>query len=486
MLTAHACYLKETDMNTEKQTVRVRFAPSPTGYLHIGSFRTALFNWLFARHHKGVFLVRIEDTDIERSKPEYTEAIADALQWINIQADEPVVIQSDRTPEHNALIEQLLAEGKAYKDFYTEEEFTELYTAKFGITEFPKAHRICRGQPQDQDKPYVVRFKLPLDRQDVCFDDVIRDTVCIDIQQLDDFVLSRSGARPMYNFVVVADDIHQRVTHVIRGEDHIPNTPKQILLYEALGAKPPVFAHLPLILGKSGNRLSKRDAATSVMEYEQAGYLPDALLNYLVRLGWAHGDQEVFTRAELIDCFSLEAIGKKGSIFDQDKLDWLNGLYMRNSDDKALYTIMHEIKPDILQIIKKDEQELLKWIALYKERAHTVAQLADMIIAAHAAPATYDTEACAKWTDAQTANDVQELIKRFETVTTLGVAEVKAIVEQYAKDAGKKLGNIAQLIRIALVGSSSSPSVFELVTLLGKSESIARLKAFALYLTSRA
>lgn len=473
-------------MNTEQKTVRVRFAPSPTGYLHIGSFRTALFNWLFARHHKGVFLVRIEDTDIERSKPEYTEAISDALQWINIQADEPIVIQSDRTPEHNALIEKLLAEGKAYKDFYTEDEFTQLYTEKFGPTEFPKAHRLCRGQPQDQDKPYVVRFKLPLDRQEVCFDDIIRDRVCFDIEQLDDFVLSRSGARPMYNFVVVADDIHQRVTHVIRGEDHIPNTPKQVLLYEALGAKPPVFAHLPLILGKSGNRLSKRDAATSVMEYQQMGYLPDALLNYLVRLGWAHGDQEVFTRQELIDCFSLEAIGKKGSIFDQDKLDWLNGLYMRNSDDKALDTIMHEIKPDILQVVHKDEQELLKWIALYKERAHTVAQLADMIIAAHAAPAAYDAESCAKWTDVQTAVDVQEIIKRFEELPTFAVAGIKAVIEQYAKDAGKKLGNIAQPIRIALVGSSSSPSVFELVALLGKTESIARLKEFALYLTSRA
>lgn len=481
---AHAHEFKK-NMNTEKQTVRVRFAPSPTGYLHIGSFRTALFNWLFARHHKGVFLVRIEDTDIERSKPEYTQAIADALQWINIQADEPVVIQSDRFPEHNALIEKLLAEGKVYKDFYTEEEFTRLYTEKFGPTEFPKAHLLCRGQPQDQDKPYVVRFKLPLDRKEISFDDAIRGNVCFDIDQLDDFVISRSDARPMYNFVVVADDIHQRVTHVIRGEDHIPNTPKQILLYEALGAQPPIFAHLPLILGKSGNRLSKRDAATSVMEYQQAGYLPDALLNYLVRLGWAHGDQEVFTRQELIEVFSLQAIGKKGSIFDQDKLDWLNGLYMRNSDDKALYTIMREIKPDILQVVHNDEQ-LLLWIALYKERAHTVAQLADVISAAHKAPSAYDEESCTKWVGADTLKDVQEIIHRFEQALAFDVTDVKAIVEQYAKDAGKKLGNIAQPIRIALVGSSSSPSVFELVTLLGQSESVARLKKFALYLTSRA
>lgn len=471
-------------MTTENRTVRVRFAPSPTGYLHIGSFRTALFNWLFARHRKGVFLVRIEDTDIERSKPEYTQAITDALSWVDIQSDEPVIIQSERLVEHNQLVEQLLAEGKAYKDFYTEQEFHDLYMQTFGHTEFPKAHRVCREQPQNQDKPYVVRFKLPLDRAEVCFDDVVRGKVCIDIDQLDDFVISRSDARPMYNFVVVADDIFQRITHVIRGEDHIPNTPKQVLLYEALDAQPPIFAHLPLILGKSGNRLSKRDAATSVMEYRDAGYLPDALINYLVRLGWAHGDQEVFTREELINYFTLEAIGKKGAIFDQDKLDWLNGVYMRHADDVVLCVIMLEIRPALCKETERTKEELLAWIKLYKERVHTIGQLADAIIAAHKAPESYDAESCTKWVDATTVQDVQEISVRLEKISTFSVEEIKACIEHYAKDAGKKLGNIAQPIRIALVGSSSSPSIFELVSLLGKNESVDRLKRFARYLTT--
>lgn len=472
-------------MISDQRPVRVRFAPSPTGYLHIGSFRTALFNWLFARHHKGIFLVRIEDTDIERSKPEYTKAIEDALQWINIQADEPVVIQSERYSEHNKLIERLLAEGKVYKDFYTEEEFIERYTHEFGPTEFPKAHLICRDQPQDQDKPYVVRFKLPLDRQEVIFNDIIRGEVRFNIDQLDDFVISRSDARPMYNFVVVADDIYQEVTHVIRGEDHIPNTPKQVLIYEALGAKPPVFAHLPLILGKSGNRLSKRDAATSVMEYQQAGYLPDALLNYLVRLGWAHGDQEIFSRAELIEYFSLEDVGKKGSVFDQDKLNWLNGLYMRKSEDQELYMVMQEIKPQINASVP-DKNHLLSWIALYKERTHTIADLAEAIILVHQAPQQYDAEACRSWITSETLDDLKIVLELLESMSLFTVDSIKSSIETYAKKSAKKLGSIAQPIRIALVGNCSSPSVFELIALLGKDESIARLKHFTLYLASRA
>lgn len=469
-------------MNTERQTVRVRFAPSPTGYLHIGSFRTALFNWLFARHHNGTFLVRIEDTDIERSKQEYTDAIADALAWINIKADEPVVLQSDRFAEHSQLIQQLLDKGLAYKDFYTQDEFLELHKAKTGSSEFAKAFRVCRGQQQDQNKPYVVRFKLPLDRKEICFDDAIRGKVCFDIEQLDDFVLARTDGRPMYNFVVVADDIHQKITHVIRGEDHISNTPKQILLYEALGATSPTFAHLPLILGKSGNRLSKRDAATSVMDYKQQGYLPDALLNCLVRLGWAHGDQEIFSREQLIELFALKNVGKKGAIFDQEKLDWLNGVYMREADDATLLKIIKTITPNFAQKINKDDGPLLAFIALYKERAKTVAELAQEIANVHVAPTTYDDAACQKWVKEDTAADVQNIVALLEQIDLFNLDTVKAAIVGYAKKEDKKLGTIAQPIRIALVGGSSSPSVFELLTLLGKTESIGRLKQFASFL----
>ncbi len=469
-------------MNTEKQTVRVRFAPSPTGYLHIGSFRTALFNWLFARHNKGTFLVRIEDTDIERSKQEYTDAIADALAWINIKADEPIVMQSDRFAEHAKLIQKLLDKGLAYKDFYTQDEFIELHKAKTGTAEFAKAFRVCRDQLQDQEKPYVVRFKLPLERKEICFDDAIRGRVCFDIEQLDDFVLARPDGRPMYNFVVVADDMHQGITHVIRGEDHISNTPKQILLYEALESKPPIFAHLPLILGKSGNRLSKRDAATSVMDYKEQGYLPDALLNYLVRLGWSHGDQEKFSRDELIELFGFKNVGKKGAIFDSEKLDWLNGVYMREAENKLLLEMIREIKPNFDQTLNKSDQELLSFIELYKERAKTAAELAQVIIDVHVAPTDYDDAACNKWVQASTTEDLSAIIALLENVTTFDLDSVKSEIVGYAKGEGKKLGTIAQPIRIALVGGSSSPSVFELLTLLGKQESLARLKRFVSFL----
>lgn len=471
-------------MKTENRPVRVRFAPSPTGYLHIGSLRTALFNWLFARHHNGTFLVRIEDTDIERSKPEYTHAIIHDLKWMDLQPDEPIVIQSHRFPEHAKLIELLLQQGKAYKDYYTQDELIDLYKEKTGAAEFVKAYAVCRNQPQDQDKPYVVRFKLPLDRQAVSFNDLIRGTVTFDIEQLDDFVIARSDGRPMYNFVVVADDIEQRVTHVIRGEDHISNTPKQILLYEALEKQLPDFAHLPLILGKEGQRLSKRDAATATQEYRELGYLPDALLNYLVRLGWAHGDQEIFSREELIKVFSIEEVGKKGSIFDQEKLDWINGLYMRHSDNRALKGMLSDLQLDFGGSHFEDLQ-IVELINLYKDRSKTLVELAHHLKTFGQTPQAYDATACSEWVDSQTVSMLQDLMQKLNELPSFTLHDIKELLAVYAKQQNKKLGAIAQPIRIALVGGSSSPSVFELLAILGKKESLRRLERFVVFLQQR-
>lgn len=473
--------MMKTDTN---KLVRVRFAPSPTGYLHIGSLRTALFNWLFARHHKGTFLVRIEDTDIERSKPEYTDAIIHDLKWMDLQPDEPLVIQSDRFAEHAKLVEHLIAQGKAYKDYYSQEELIERYKEKTGISEFAKAYAVCRNQPQDQDKPYVVRFKLPLDRQAVSFNDLIRGTVSFEIEQLDDFVIARSDGRPMYNFVVVADDIEQRVTHVIRGEDHISNTPKQILLYEALEKEQPAFAHLPLILGKEGQRLSKRDAATATQEYRELGYLPDALLNYLVRLGWAHGDQEIFSRKELIDLFSIEEVGKKGSIFDQEKLDWINGLYIRNSDNYALKKMLSDLRLDFGDSFF-EESQIIELINVYKDRSKTLVELANHLKMFGQPPQDYDVIACSEWVDSQTASALQDLMDKLNVLPSFTLHDIKELLAAYAKQHNKKLGAIAQPIRIALVGGSSSPSVFELLAILGKKEVLMRLERFVLFLQQR-
>lgn len=471
-------------MKTENRPIRVRFAPSPTGYLHIGSLRTALFNWLFARHHNGTFLVRIEDTDIERSKSEYTDSIIQDLKWMNLQPDEPIVIQSHRFPEHAQLIELLLAQGKAYKDYYTQEELIDLHKEKTGVAEFVKAYAVCRNQPQDQDKPYVVRFKLPLDREAVSFHDLIRGTVSFEVEQLDDFVIARPDGRPMYNFVVVADDIEQQVTHVIRGEDHISNTPKQILLYEAFDKQVPAFAHLPLILGKEGQRLSKRDAATATQEYRELGYLPDALLNYLVRLGWAHGDQEVFSRQELINLFSIEEVGKKGAIFDHEKLDWLNGLYIRNSDNDLLKNMLIDLRLDFGSSVF-DESQIIELINLYKDRSKTLVELAHHLKLFMQLPAQYDSTACGQWVDSGTVSILQDLIHKLDQLPSFALHDIKDLLAAYAKQQNKKLGAIAQPIRIALVGGSSSPSVFELLAILGKKESLTRLERFVVFLQQR-
>ncbi len=470
-------------MKTGNKAVRVRFAPSPTGHLHIGSLRTALFNWLFARHHDGIFLVRIEDTDTERSKPEYTDAIIQALDWMGLAADEQVVYQSARFGEHTKLIDQLIAQGKAYKDYYTQDELFALHKQQMGTAEFAKAYRVCRDQPQKQSKPYVVRFKLPFERTQVCFDDAIRGQVCVDVEQLDDFVIARSDGRPMYNFVVVADDIDQGITHVVRGEDHISNTPKQLLLYEALGKQPPIFAHLPLILGKEGQRLSKRDAATATEEYKELGYLPDALLNYLVRLGWAHGDQEIFTRDELIKLFSLGEVGKKGAMFDQEKLDWINAYYIRHTGNENLFDMLCALQPNI-EKGPFNKKQLLDLIELYKERSVTLIELAQAVTSFAHVPHSYDEAACAKWIDKQTAGMLNTLIGLLD-VEPFDVEQVKKIIAAYAKEHDKKLGAVAQPIRIALVGGSSSPSVFELLAILGKAVSQARLKRLAVFLQQR-
>lgn len=470
-----------SESSLKNSAVRVRFAPSPTGYPHIGNLRTALFNWLFARHNGGAFLVRIEDTDQERSREEYTQALFDGLAWLNLSSDEPVIIQTEQLPEHQRLVADLLARGLAYKCTCTQEEVLERHKkSKGGDDLFVHYDSHCRKQAIDESKPYVVRFALPEDRTHVSFDDLVRGQLTIALDQLDDFIIVRSDGMPIYNFVVVADDILMRITHILRGEDHIINTYKQILLYEALGRSIPRFGHFPMILGPSGDRLSKRDAATSVLDYRNDGYLPDALFNYLVRLGWAHGDQEVFTRDELIQHFSLDDVGKKGAIFDPQKLLWLNGVYIRAADNQDLLSrLTTDVAPTLKQeLVSWDDTQLLMAIALYKERVKTLREMADEMRLVFHGPREGEYQDAEQWINAATADLMLEVMKTLESVDAFTVEIIAEALKKYAKEQGLKLVALAQPIRLALLGKTTSPGIFELLAFLGKQESLERMRTF--------
>lgn len=470
--------------------IRVRFAPSPTGHLHIGGLRTALFNWLFARHYQGSFLLRIEDTDAERSKPEYTKSIIDSFAWVGIQSDEPLVIQSARIQEHARIIEQLVATGKAYRCYCTSEQVVARHEQRYPGDAFIKYDGLCRKKMDthsdqeryiEQNTSFVVRFALPEGRQEVTFDDLICGHISFHITQLDDFIIARSDAAPMYNFVVVADDAFMKISHVIRAQEHLINTPKQILLYEACGYTVPQFAHVSLILGPSGEKLSKRDAATSVLDYKKEGYLPEALLNYLARLGWAHGDQEIFSREELINYFSLDHVGKKGAIFDGAKLQWLNGVYIRQKSATDLYVYaMSCLESGILEVLSRyyesNKQQVEAIIDLYKERAHTVKELMLMVLVACKGPENFNMQDIACWIEPGTGQYLEELLALYGTSDQFDIDKIKGGVKEVAHKNGLKLVQLAQPIRIALQGTSSGPGVFELLAILGKHESIKRIQ----------
>lgn len=459
---------------------RVRFAPSPTGHMHIGNLRTALFNWLFARHYGGTFLIRIEDTDLERSLPEYTASIIDTLQWMGIESDEPLVIQSSRVERHKEIAQRLVAEGKAYKCFCTSEELQ----ARLGVNAaqgegYVQYDALCRGlQPVDSTQPYVIRFKIPDDREELTFDDAIRGLVTFKREQFDDFIIARSDGSPMYNFVVVVDDADMGITHVIRGEDHISNTPKQIMLYEACGFNVPIFAHLSLILGPAGNRLSKRDAVTGVLEYRRLGFLADALRNYLVRLGWSHGDQEVFTGDELIKLFTLEGVGKKGAVFDVQKLEWMNNFYIKQRTPKALLElIVRDVDCDFIRRVSAFTQEqIIEALALYQERSKTLSELAAYVVALACGPTLATLGQLLDDISPAALEYLTVLSKELHALDSLTVDKVKEIVEKISGHYGVKIAAIAQPLRILLTGSTQSPSVYSIITLLGTDEVLKRLR----------
>ena len=461
-------------------SVRVRFAPSPTGYLHIGGLRTALFNWLFARHNRGVFLVRIEDTDRERYTQEYEDAIIRSLDWAGIHADEPLVYQFARQPFHQQSLQKLLDSGKAYRCFCSVESLQKKREAAEAAQGFYQYDGTCRTADQTLDQPYAVRFKVEIDGDVITFKDLIRGEVSLQRNQLDDFIVARTDGSVTYNFAVIEDDHFMQITHVIRGEDHLLNTFKQMLMYQALGYPVPDFAHLSLILGDSGQKLSKRDAATSVDEYRDGGYLPAALCNYLARLGWSHKDQELFSIAELVDLFTLDNVQKKGAIFDLDKLRWINSVHLQNSSAVSLVTSMREqMGRDLAQEFSSWAPEILHHaIGVYQSRVNTLVELHEQLTSLYHAPESYDPQSLEEWIDNQVKNDVQLLQEKLQDVA-FEKDELAEVMKQFCKEHGVKMGNIAQPIRIALCGSASGPGLFDMLYIVGRQESLQRLARLA-------
>jgi glutamyl-tRNA synthetase len=471
-------------VTTSSSKVRVRFAPSPTGHLHVGSVRATIFNWLFARHHGGKYLVRIEDTDVLRSKPEYVASILSSLEWLGLMPDETLVYQMARQSDHIKAANALLEQGRAYRCFCAPRDAEEqIKNLEEGIAS--KYDGTCRDKvftAEELEKPHAIRFKLPESDAAILFCDLIRGDISFEKDQFDDFVIVRKDGVPTYNFCVVVDDIFMRISHIIRGEDHISNTPKQILLYNALDATPPQFAHLPLILGPSGARLSKRDGSVSVTEYKEQGFLPQALINYLVRLGWSHGDQELFSREELVKFFSLDQVGKKGSVFDIKKLEWVNGQYLRalTSEQLLQEIIALDVAVAAQLQVAWPEKVLLRLLELYKERSVRLTQLAQDVLQLKQAPSLENLEVLALCKNEQTITILTSFIQKLAVLEQNDLEVPPDVLQAFAKEfcteLGIKMVMLAPPLRIALTGATTSPGVFELISLISIKESILRIE----------
>lgn len=459
--------------------VRVRFAPSPTGHLHIGGARTALFNWLFARHEGGTFILRIEDTDRSRSTDEYIEAIIEGMKWLNLDWDEGPYRQTDRFDVYRSYIERLVQEGKAYKCYCSPEELEQRRQEALAQGKSPRYDGRCRDlKGSVRGGVPSVRFKMPQEGRTVVHD-LIKGSVVFDNSQLDDLIIMRSDGSPTYNFVVVVDDVDMKITHVIRGDDHLNNTPKQIHIYKALGYEIPEFAHLPMILGSDKARLSKRHGATSVMAYRDMGYLPEALVNYLVRLGWSCGDQEIFTREELIKHFSFENVGKSSAVFNPEKLLWLNSQYMINSDSLKLADL---VMPYLVSenIISEGRTLDGRWLAgaitTLKERARTMVELAVRLRYYIVEYVDYDEKAKAKFLNEKSLPYLAELRESLASLADFSASELERVFKAIVEKNGIKLGNLAQPVRVAITGGTESPGIFEVLEIVGKEKTMKRLE----------
>ncbi len=450
--------------------VKTRFPPSPTGALHLGGARTALFNWLFARHHGGSFVFRLEDTDRARSKDEYVTSIIDAMAWLGMNYDEGPFYQSKRNERYLAAIEHMLGNAKAYWCHCSPEDLEAQRAAASAAGKKPMYSGKCRELGLGQAKGAVVRFRGPLDGATV-FDDLVKGPISVANNELDDLILLRSDGSPTYHLAVVVDDIDMGITHVIRGDDHVSNTPRQILLFKALDATPPLFAHVPMILGADKGKLSKRHGATAVIDYETEGFLPAAMLNMLARLGWSHGDQEIFSVQELIDLFSLEHVGKSPSVFDQDKLLNLNHHYIQHTDIAKLADMLTPFLRN-LGIEQPDRTTLLAALPHLTQRARTLVELAHWAEPYLLDEPKMEAEAKAKFLTAESKPLLQAALDLMESQPP----QLEPAMKELAKALGVKPGALFPPLRAALTGRQASPGVYEVMAILGSQRVKKRLK----------
>ncbi|TKS59606.1 MAG: glutamate--tRNA ligase [Nitrospira sp.] len=459
--------------------VRVRFAPSPTGLLHIGGVRTALFNWLFARQQKGVFILRIEDTDQSRSTDESIQAIIDGMKWVGLDWDEGPFRQTERMELYRSHAMKLLEKGHAYwcvcKAAELEARRKEAETK--GLS--PRYDGRCRNLGiANPSGDAALRFKAPQEGRTVV-DDLIKGKIAFDNNVLDDLIILRSNDYPTYNFSVVVDDALMNITHVVRGDDHLTNTPRQIPIFEALGFPVPRFGHLPMILGSDKARLSKRHGATSIMAYRDMGYLPDAMVNYLVRLGWSHGDQELFTRQELIEKFSWKNVQTSAAVFNPDKLLWLNAEYIKTSPpDRVAQALVPFLEGAGLQdeVRAMSADWLAQLVVLVKERAKTLVEMVDWVRPYFGQSVTLDEEAAKKFLSPAMAPILGKLLARFEAFPAFSKQEWEDSFKKFVEEEGMKMGQLAQPVRVALTGRTASPGLFEVMEVLGRDRTLFRLR----------
>ena len=464
-------------------TVRTRFAPSPTGYLHVGGARTALFSWLYARKHGGDFVLRVEDTDLERSTQESVNAILEGMTWLGLEYDEGPFFQTHRFDRYNEVIDELMEKGKAYRCDCSRERLDALREEQMANKVKPRYDRHCYGKEIDPSQPHVVRFLNPEDGV-VEVDDIVKGKVTFNNTELDDLIIRRTDGSPTYNLTVVVDDTEMQITHVIRGDDHLNNTPRQINMMKALGLDIPKFAHLPMILGDDGSRLSKRHGAVSVMQYRDNGFLPEALLNYLVRLGWSHGDQEIFTLDEMINLFDIEDVNNAAASFDTDKLLWLNQQYIINDEPARIARMVSPHMGD-LDIDPTNGPDLIEVVTAQQERAKTLVEMAEVSVFFYQDYEEFDEKAAKKNLRPVVREPLEKCKAALNALDSWTPEKIHQCIIDVSESLELKMGKVAQPLRVAVTGKAASPSIDVTLHLVGKEACLRRIDRALQYIDER-